>query len=272
MPQAAARIAVALWLGSLAHGCGTRPPALPPVTPDQLPAVWLDLLSARACPDPLRARLVLRIEPADRSALTLDGTLTVAPPDTMQIGVRLGAFRPVFALRADADSCQLLVHGEAAYWTTPRDVRDWAAMNPSAWAAVLGWALCPRHLYANLETEGPGRVDRGRWHIDGRLSGTPFRAGLVVDVSRGSLLSLRMSADGRTLLDASMSRFIASAAGWVPTRIDLHAPAEGLGVRIHVENLGRWNPDDPGQEVILRPAGWRRMRGNLQLRVPDTVD
>lgn len=260
---------IVVWLSALLPGCSTRPPALPPVTPDQLPSVWLDSLSARACPDPLRARLVLRVEPRDGSAVTLDGTLNAAPPDTMQVGVRLGAFRPLFALRADADSCQILVHGESAYWTTPRGSPDWGVMNPSAWVTALGWALCPRDLYTSLEPEGPGRIEKGRWHLRGRLAGTPFTASLEVDVSNGSLVSLQVFDKDRTLLDAGIARFLTSASGWVPTRIDLDAPVEGIRIRIYVENLAQWDAGSPEQGVILRPPGWRRVRDRLPLPTPD---
>ncbi len=259
---------IAVWLSVLAPGCGPRPPALPPVTPDQLPSVWLDSLSVRSCPDPLRARLVLRVEPRDQSAVTLDGTLNAVLPDTMQLGVRLGAFRPLFALRADADSCQILVHGESAYWTTSRNAPHWGVMNPSAWVTALGWALCPRDLYMSLEPDGPGRIERGRWHLRGRLAGTPFEARLEVDVSNGSLVSLQVFEGDRTLLEAGITRYLNSASGWVPTRIDLDAPVEGIRVRIHAESLGRWSAGRLEQDLILRPPGWQRVSGRLSLPAP----
>lgn len=260
-PVSGARLVfgLCLVLGLLA-GCATRPPALPAVVPSELPGAWLEPLSKLPCPDPFRARLRIRIEAEGAPGFTADGSLVADAPRSLRLQARIGAFRPLFALIARADSCELLLHDESRYWVVPASPADWDRMDPAAWTQALYWALCPAGLYSELETDGPGKVSRTGWELEGRLRGTPHRFRLRLDPDRSALKELRiLGPAGEERLTAILGRPQKLKDAWLPRTLDLSFPSGGLRLKVEVNGLRVVSQEEAGQGDLIYPAGWEEI-------------
>ncbi len=242
---------------ALAAGCAAHQRPLPPVAPGEMPGAWLTPLGEASCPPRFEAKVRLDLKTGDGKGGAMDGTLRASLPDTLRLNARIGAFRPAFALFADADSCELLLHGDAAYWITPRGRVDWAGMNPSAWARGLDWAICPSTLIRQLEPDGPGTTVQGIWRIAGTIRGTPWQVELGIDPRRRRVRQLVIASEGTVLLTARMRRYQRFHGVDVPVDFDLEAPQEGLVVRAELYDWRAIGASDLHSTGMLRPAGWR---------------
>jgi hypothetical protein len=234
------------------------PVPLPAVTPSELPGGWIAPLTAAPCPAPLRARLRIRVEAEGAPGLTVDGSLSAHVPGTMRLQARLGPFRPIFALSAGPDSCELLLHQTGRYWVVPRRSPDWARMDPAAWTQALEWGLCAAELFRNLEPDGAGLIDHGIWELTGKLKGTSQGFRLRLDPRRSALRELQiLDSLGTTILDAGLSRWVRFGDVWLPQILDLRFPAGGLRLRAELLGLTSVSAADIGAPRMTRPAGWR---------------
>jgi hypothetical protein len=266
-----ARLAVPALAWLVLSGCATHPPPLPAALPAQLPGAWLGPLASAPGPGPFRSELRIRISTRNRPQATLNGTLRAILPDTLEIGAQFGPFKPIFALHADADSCELLLHGEARYWIVAREHPDWELMTPAAWAQALEWALCPADLLRRLEPDGPGRMgEDGLWEISGPVRGTPFRVEARVDPRRRSVRGLRVSQSGVLRLEARLGAERRVGEAWIPTELTLRSPKENLV--LETELLGPKGSPRSGLRIgpVVRPTGWQAVEGAAILPVPGT--
>jgi len=245
-------------------GCAARRPALPAVPSRELPGAWLRLLADRPCPDPFWARLRLRLEVPGQPGVTLEGMLRAQAPDTLRLTARLGPFRPVFALLANPDSAQILLHDAGEFWLVPRAVPDWAAMDPAAWSEALSWALCPARLLQRFEAEGPGNVAGSRWSVAGRLRGTPWGAALTMDTRTGALLSARVRGGEAVAFELTAGRHGSVGGAWLPGRMEIRRPLDGLAINIERVAGGKQDPGEITPRDLVRPPGWSELRGEIE--------
>jgi hypothetical protein len=209
-----------------------------------------------ACPAAFSASIRIRIEPKDGPGATIDGTLRAILPDTLALTARLGVFRPAFALRADADSAELLLHDERRYWVTARRDEDWETFNPSAWARALAWALCPADLLDRLDGIEPlGGDDRVR-RVRGHFRGSPYVAELGVERRPPRLASLRILAGETVVLELLQRDFRHMGDAWVPGLVEMRMPRQGLSARVEIIGGSTGRPDRPPAVERLRPPGW----------------
>jgi hypothetical protein len=204
----------------------------------------------------LSASIRIRLEPQDGPGVTIDGTLRAIPPDTLALSARLGILRPLFALRADADSAELLLHDERRFWVTARGDEDWEALNPSAWARALAWALCPADLLDRLDgVEPAGGDDRVR-RVRGRLRGSPYLAELGFERRTLRLVSLRILTGQTAVLELRQRDFRHVGDAWIPGLVEMGMPRHGLSARIEIIGGSTDRPDRPPAVERLRPPGW----------------
>ncbi|MCA9726513.1 MAG: hypothetical protein KC729_02455 [Candidatus Eisenbacteria bacterium] len=257
------KLVLAVLAVILASGCAHRPPPLPGVPPSDLPDAWLQELRAQPCPGRLQARLRMRIEAPGEPGVRVDGSLKTSFPDTLKVSARLGAFRPLFALQARADSCELLLHEERAFWVTTRAKPDWDRMDPAAWVQALEWALCPGQLAADLRGADAGRMERGIWIVEGGLVGQPGRARLEVDPRSRSIVGIELL-DPDVVVRAELHDYHTfDDSAWLPTRIDLEVPQPDGRLRLRLEMLGLrgLSAQEIGEVTLPRPSGWTEVRG-----------
>ncbi len=246
--RAAAGLALLLGL-ACAHR--PRPEPLPPSVAGR-PEVDL----RRNCPAQFAARTRIHFAPEDGPGVTLDGNLQLILPDTVALSARLGVFRPVFALRADADSAELLLHDTRRYWVSARGDEDWGAINPSAWARALAWALCPADLYDRLDAIAPAGGDEQVRIVQGRLRASPYRVQLALERQRSRLVRLRFLVGDTLVLELRPQGFRRHGSAWIPEVVDLRAPRPGLSARIEIIGGTTSRPDRPPAVERLRPPGW----------------
>jgi hypothetical protein len=237
----------------LAAGCAGRPRPilLPPPGSAETVAEM-----RRGCPSAVSASVRIRLEPEGRSGVTINGTLRAILPDTLALSARLGVFRPFFALRADADSAELLLHDARQFWVTARADEDWRALNPSAWARALAWALCPADLLDRLDglepSGGDGRIRRVR----GRLRGSPFLAELGIERRTARLVSLRLAEGTAVVLELKQQGFHRYGDVWIPGVVELRMPRHGLSAAVEILKASTSRPDRPPAVERLRPPAW----------------
>jgi hypothetical protein len=239
------------------HG-SPGPAVLPPAGP------WIRSLGEHPCAGPFRGHLRLRIQAAQGRPLGLDGALSAAPPETLRLSARVGPFRPVLALLAGADSCELLLHDQAAYWITPRGRPDWERMDPSAWATALGWALAPSRLLAAFRPETELAFSAGLAWCEGTLAGTGqeggeplhLRAGL--EPGTGRLKEFRVRAAGADLVVGTLDRYRKVAGGEVPTSLQVDMPGLKWGLHAELRDMVALRDRVSLREGFPRPPGWRR--------------
>lgn len=236
-------------------GCAASSPPLPAARPEELPAAWLDAIARRPCPTPFEAQLRLRVDTPGRTPVTLDGRLEVAR-GALQLEARYGAFRPIFVLSADADTAQLLVHGERALWAEPRAATDDLRRGgPAAWARCLDWSLCTRNLLEGFRPDGPGTISGSDWVVSGSIAGTSLRMALRVDPNRGEIRSFELRDRDLPLLEGRLTRSHTFGAAFVPTRIQLRLIEPDT--RMDVE-LTRLRPLETVRPRPSLPRGWHR--------------
>jgi hypothetical protein len=234
-------------------GCAGRRPAvsLPPTA-----GVGPEAELRRVCPAAFAASVRIRLEPEDGPGATIDGMLRAILPDTLALSARLGIFRPAFALRADADSAELLLHDARRFWVTARPDEDWEALNPSAWARALAWALCPADLFARLDgVEPAGGDDRVR-RVRGRLRGSPYLAELDLDRHAPRLVRLRILTGQSLVMELRQLQFRHLGDAWIPGVIEMRMPQHRLSARIEIIGGSTSLPDRPPEVDRLRPPGW----------------
>jgi hypothetical protein len=231
---------------------GRRPPETVPPPGDGRPGGKL----RQTCPEALSASIRIRLEPQDGPGVTIDGTLRAIPPDTLALSARLGIFRPSFALRADADSAELLLHDERRFWVTARGDEDWEALNPSAWARALAWALCPADLLDRLDDVEPAGGDDRIHRVRGHLRGSPYLAELGLDRRTPRLVSLRILAREIVVLELRQRGFRHLGDAWIPGLIEMRMPRQGLSARVEIIGGSTDRPDRPPAVERLRPPGW----------------
>lgn len=245
-----------MLIGVFFAACAPTRRPLPAVPRDELPDRWLAELAGEPCPPPFDARLMIRVEARGEPSVTLEGMLTARLPDTLRLSAGVGAFRPAFVLRADVDSCELLLHDESRYWITARETPEWRSLSPAAWSAALTWALCPASFFRRLELDDAGRFESGSWVATGRVRGSPWRAVARVRPADRALTALVLADDEGVLTEIRSSR-ISSVDGIVlPERLEILRPRDGWRFLIQRRSLNRL-PDDRGIDVrLLRPPGW----------------
>jgi hypothetical protein len=204
----------------------------------------------------LSASIRIRLEPRDGPGVTIDGTLRAIPPDTLALSARLGIFRPSFALRADADSAELLLHDERRFWVTARGDEDWEALNPSAWARALAWALCPADLLDRLDGVQPAGGDDRIRRVRGRLRGSPYLAELGLERRTLRLVSLRILTGETLVLELRQRNFRHVGDAWIPGLVEMGMPRYGLSARVEIIGGSTDRPDRPPAVDRLRPPGW----------------
>ena len=271
----------------LGAGCASRPAPLPAVRPETMPDAWIDLLIAAPCPATLEARVAMRVDAPDQPGVNLDGTLKFAGSGAsgedglLKLDARLGVFRPIFNLIAKGESAQLLIHEERATWVTPRDEPDWDGMNPSAWAAAVGWALCPAALLRELEPEGAGRVQGDTWSVQGRLpsgsnrpgtsgDGDGLRVEIRVDRTDRSVEAIRLEGAAGAAVTASLESYRYFGDAWIPTVVHLSLPQpEGrLELRAILKGVHTPDPEVLDRIEILEPPGWIQVTEPMALPIP----
>jgi hypothetical protein len=204
----------------------------------------------------LSASLRIRLEPQDGPGVTIDGTLRAILPDTLALSARLGIFRPSFALRADADSAELLLHDERRFWVTARGDEDWEALNPSAWARALAWALCPADLLDRLDGLEPvGGDDRIR-RVRGRLRGSPYLAELGIERRTPRMVSLRILTGEIVVMELRQRDFRHVGDAWIPGLVEMRMPRQHLSARIEIIGGSTDRPGRLPSVERLRPPGW----------------
>ncbi len=268
----------ASWLAitavaGLLTGCVTTPPPLPTVRADQLPASWVEIMQEEACAPPFSARVRLRVDPPDRSAVRLDGTLRATLPDTVRLSGKVGVFRPVFQLVSAEGQSELLIHDERSYWIVPSDRPDWNRMNPAAWRQAIEWSLCPARIFQNLDDADGARLDEGVWNVSGRLRGSPFDVDIAVDPKRRSVLALRLR-EGEVLhMEASLFDHEFVGGAWVAQRTEFRLQTPGGPLEMDVELVGP-SEIDRGEfegKGLVRPPNWREVM-DLRLSVPEVEE
>ena len=231
---------------------GRRPPETLPPPGGGEPRVEL----RQACPVAVSASIRIRLELPGGPGVTIDGTLRAIPPDTLALSARLGIFRPAFALRADADSAELLLHDDRRFWVTARSDEDWEAFNPSAWARALAWALCPGDLLDRLDgVESAGGDDR-TYRVRGRLRSSPFLVELGLDRRSPRLVSLRILAGETVVLVLRQRDFRHVGDAWIPGLVEMRMPRQGLSARVEIIGGSTDRFDRPPAVERLRPPGW----------------
>lgn len=252
--RVATGVAVASGLAVLlVAGCARGPhPALLPSPGAGDPVGEL----RRTCPAAISARVRIRLEPEKGTGITIDGTLKAILPDTLSLSARLGIFRPFFALRADADSTELLLHEARHFWVTARTDEDWRGLNPSAWARVLAWALCPADLLDRLDGIRPAGGDERIRTVRGRLRGSPFEAELGVERRVPRLASLRVLEGETVVMEMRQRDFRHVGDAWVPRIVETRMPRHGLTARIEIIDVSASRPDPPPAVERTRPPGW----------------
>lgn len=226
-------------------------------------------MSAEACPPPLWVRLRIRAELPGQPALTLEGMLQAVAPESLRLTARFGAWRPAFVLLARPDSSELLVHEAARYWVAPREAPDWATLDAAAWASALAWTLCPGEFFREFLPREAGRIEDGRWTVNGGLARTSWGVRVTLNIRTRALLALEV-ADG----DVEVARIRASghetaAGAWLPERLEISRPVEGLRVRIDRVGAGRLSGAEMPSFELLYPSGWTRGRaGGIELQPP----
>ena len=210
----------------------------------------------QTCPEALSASIRIRLEPQDGAGVTIDGTLRAIIPDTLALSARLGIFRPSFALRADADSAELLLHDERRFWVTARGDEDWEALNPSAWARALAWALCPADLLDRLDGVEPAGGDDRIRRLRGSLRGSPYVAELGLERRTPRLVSLRILTGEIVILELRQRDFRHIGDAWIPGLVEMRMPRQRLSARVEIIGGSTGRPDRPPSVERLRPPGW----------------
>jgi hypothetical protein len=231
---------------------GRKPPEVLP--PPARPGPGGEL--RQTCPEALSASIRIRLEPEDGAGVTIDGTLRAILPDTLALSARLGIFRPSFALRADADSAELLLHDERRFWVTARGDEDWEALNPSAWARALTWALCPADLLDRLDGVEPAGGDDRIRRLRGSLRGSPYLAELGLERRTPRLVSLRILSGEIVVLELRQRDFRHIGDAWVPGLVEMRMPRQRLSARVEIIGGSTGRPDHPPPVERLRPFGW----------------
>ena len=251
---AGGRVALAAGLALLTVlACtGRRPPETLPPPAGLRPGGEL----RQTCPEALSASIRIRLEPEDGAGVTIDGTLRAILPDTLALSARLGIFRPSFALRADADSAELLLHDERRFWVTARGDEDWEALNPSAWARALAWALCPADLLDRLDGVEPAGGDDRIRRLRGSLRGSPYLAELGLERRTPRLVSLRILTGEIVVLELRQRDFRHVGDAWIPGLVEMRMPRQRLSARVEIIGGSTGRPDRPPSVERLRPSGW----------------
>jgi hypothetical protein len=252
---------ILLLIGS---GCANHPPPLPPLLPGESPARWIQAMGDDPCPAPLRAELRLGLQGEAIRRVHLDATLVASLPDTLRLTGRIGAFRPLFALLALEDSCEVLLHQQGKYWITDRGDLDWNEMNPSALAQAFTWILCPSRLIRRLQIDDPGKDEEGLWSFSGLLPESPYRVLLRVDRSHRALRQLILTTKEGVRLIANLDGYRWWGAGWLATTAELRLPGPGLILTAEIQSCRKGARKDLGGVVLVRPPGWQAA-GSLDL-------
>ncbi|MFN8546710.1 MAG: hypothetical protein U0527_01745 [Candidatus Eisenbacteria bacterium] len=261
------------WLAGscllLLPGCAHLPPALPPAAPAELPAAWLDALRAASCTPSLKANLRCRVTGEQASPITLDGTFAAWGGDSLQVNGSYGPFRPIFALAADRDSVELLVHEERRYWVVSRRTIDWEHFNPAAWAQALAWSLCPRDLFSQFEAKDRGRMEGELWRVEGKLPSVGYDVKLAIDIRHAWLAGIELSSGEGPVLVARLLYPTQVGAGWVPGRVDLQMGRIGPSLQVEILNAGPLESAPRTLAARTRPDGWRPVgREGMPLALP----
>jgi len=238
-------------------GCAHAPPALPPAAPDELPDAWLRALRETSCTPSLKASLRCRVTGEQSSPITLDGSLLAWGGDSLQVNGSYGPFRPIFALAADRDSVELLVHEERRYWIVPRDNVDWERFNPAAWAQALSWSLCPRALLSNFEAKDRGRMEGELWRVEGTLPGVAYDVRLSIDIRHAWLTRIELSSSHAPVLSARLLYPAEVGPHWVPGRVELRVGRTGPGLEVELLNPRTLDKAPQVLPARTRPDGWR---------------
>lgn len=269
MRSAGARTLLVTCLFAFAlSGCATTRPSLSPVPPSELPGVWLRELRALPQPGPFRADFRARVDDGSRPAFTLSGSIQSILPDTLRLEAQGGINTPVLALRARADSCQLLLHRDAAYWDAPRSPIDWALGGPSALARGLSWALAPQEILERFIPDGAGEMAAGRWVVWGRLDRGEGPAGRVrceVDPKGRRIRRVTLDAGPDGALDLLLDGYTELAGGWSPTRLDLRFGAGVARVQMEILQVRSLPRDELGSLEFLHPPRWSRVAPGARL-------
>ncbi len=237
-------------------GCARLPAPLPSATPEQLPDAWLAPLRERPCPETLKANLRCRVVGKDASPVTVDGTLLLLGPDTLQVNGSYGPFRPLFALAADRDSAELLVHEQRRFWTVPRSSIDWALFNPAALARALAWSICPADLLARFQPRDKGRMEQGLWRVSGRATDLPYEVRLGINPEHAMLEEIRFLDGDEEILGARLLDPTRAGTHWMPSRVELRTGRDGPALQIEIL---RPRSADRGRDHLsarIRPPGW----------------
>jgi hypothetical protein len=222
----------------------------------------------------------------------MSGQLRADLPAQLRLGAHYGAIGPVFALLANADSCELLFHRERLYWTSARDAPDWRRLNPSAWVRAVEWALSPASLIHSIrfdsdgampsagadttaKTDGPAGAGRGEAADDGTPNGVDpgqpaedrlwSRSGKVAAAGLGILL--RGEPGSRLLKDVSLwdgpeplltirfESYFQREGGPLPRKLAIFSPRDHLRVDLEIQG---WEAASAMDEppTPLRPPGW----------------
>jgi hypothetical protein len=255
--------APALFLAWILAGCATHPVPLPPLTPAGEPQAWFSEMEGSPAPAPFKATVRIRIQPEGRRAVTINGSLAAALPARIKLNAQVGPFRPVFALLANPDSCELLIHSEKAYWLGSRRDVDWEHMSPAAWTQVLCWAFNPGSLFVAIDPQGPGAVRNGLWIVEGTLRGAFFPVHLEVDPKDRALERLRIGPPEQPRALCTLARYRRFGEAWLPSSVDLILPPERLRMTVELLRMQRAGAGEPGVEAMLRPKGWHQVSGLL---------
>ncbi len=264
----AGAVLVAFLLALALSGCATTRPSLTPVSPSELPDAWLRELRALPRPGPFRADFRARVDDGTRPPFTLSGSIQSILPDTLRLEAQGGINTPVLALRARADSCQLLLHREAAYWDAPRTPIDWQRGGPSALARGLSWALAPQEILEHFLPDNAGEMASRRWVVSGRLDAGEGPGGRVrceVDPKGRRIRRVTLDAGVEGTLDLWLDGYTELAGGWTPTRLDLRFGAGVARVQMEILQVRSLAPDELGSLELLHPPRWSRVAPGARL-------
>jgi hypothetical protein len=246
-------------------GCAGRGPTSgPPATGTPSAAEIRQL-----CPSVISAAVRIRVEPQTGPGATIDGTLHAILPDTLVLSGRLGVFHPLFALRADADSAELLLHDAKRYWVSARADEEWSQLNPSAWARVLGWALCPGDLLARLDDVRPSGGDARIRYLTGRLRASPYLAELGFERRSSQLVLLRIRDGDSLVLESRQRDFRRRGRATLPGVMEMQIPPQSLSIRVELLRVDTSRSSHSPETGRLRPAGWTpALPGELLFSIP----
>lgn len=254
-----------LLLGALAvtAGCAPSRPGLPGVPPTALPDAWTTELARESSPHPLSAGVRWQITTPGRPRAELDGKLELDPGRALLLSASYGVFRPIFALRATADSVQLLVHERRVYSTAGRRVED-LGVNPAALLVqAVDWVLAPEQLWRRFQPRDGGTFDGPLWIVSGRVD-EALDLELSVDPKRRLLAGVRVLSEGERVVEAKVLRAGRVGDALLPRRILVELPASET--TLEVELVGLEARESLAPPELVRPAGWRRVPPALLLQ------